>query len=446
MLSVYMTGVPVAHVDERPFRTIHHVECPVLQLQSKRCSSCADYRTNLIAIAKKEAATEHKRMSINTNHRYMSKPKMIKEITCLRAVLKEHKQRISQLEKMIECDHRSTALDETIHKDMLTIMQENHQHIINSYPEDSFQHIFWMNQYQAAQQKTRSRFRWNPAMIRWCIYLHHKSSKAYDLLRKSNCIYLPSQRTLREYTHAINASSGFSNELDAQLMNDAKLSTLQDHQKYVGLLGDEMYIKEGLVYDNSTGDLIGYCDLGDINNHLLHLEQEYIHVGSDDKINNTLASTMMVLMVRGLFINFTFPYASFPTSNLTGELMVPMFYEAIMRLERCGFKVTCITMDGNSVNRKFIKLVSTNPGPIKYKFKNPLSHDNREIYFFSDPPHLLKTARNCLANPKRNMEVLPNKEITITYNYYIFFFSLRESASAGNTYCNCMKWQPKQQV
>ena len=75
----------------------------------------------------------------------------------------------------------------------------------------------------------------------------------------------------REYTHSINASSGFSNELDEQLLNDAKMPTLEDYQKYVGLLGDEMYIREGLVYDKN---LIGYCDLGDINNHLLRLEHK----------------------------------------------------------------------------------------------------------------------------------------------------------------------------
>jgi hypothetical protein len=89
---------------------------------------------------------------------------------------------------------------------------------------------------------------------------------------------------------------------------------------------------------------------------------------------------MMVLMVRGLFTSFTFPYASLPTSKLTGDQLIPIFYEAIRRVERCGFKVSCITLDGNSVNRKLIK---------------PLSFGKREIYMFSDPPHLIKTARNC---------------------------------------------------
>ena len=50
-------------------------------------------------------------------------------------------------------------------------------------------------------------------------------------------------------------------------------------------------------------------------------------------LQGTLAKTVAVLMVRGLFHNFEFPYTSFPTSSLTGEQMVPIFLEAIMRIE-----------------------------------------------------------------------------------------------------------------
>lgn len=133
-----------------------------------------------------------------------------------------------------------------------------------------------------------------------------------------------------------------------------------------------MHIKEGLVFSKSTGELVGYVDVGDINNHLMRLEKEYTDKNGE-VVQNTLAKTMMVLMIRGLFLNFTFPYASFASSNLTGEQLIPIFYEAIMRVEKCGLKVLSITLDGNSVNRKFIKLVSNKDSPIEHKFKNPLS-------------------------------------------------------------------------
>lgn len=130
-----------------------------------------------------------------------------------------------------------------------------------------------MSQCKAAtKDDSPTGMRWNPAMIRWCVYLQKKSSTAYELIRKSKCLYLPSQRTLCEYIHHNKPDIGFSNELDEQLIRDSKLESLEDHQKYVSMIADEMYIKQGLVYNKTTGDLVGYCRIGEINDHqLIHV-------------------------------------------------------------------------------------------------------------------------------------------------------------------------------
>ena len=89
----------------------------------------------------------------------------------------------------------------------------------------------------------------------------------------SSHILLPSQQTLLDYTHHIKATNGFSSEVDVQLCQAANLKSCKLIDQYVILLLDEMYIKEGLVYDKHTGELIGFTYLGDINSHLLSLEQ-----------------------------------------------------------------------------------------------------------------------------------------------------------------------------
>lgn len=333
----------------------------------------------------------------------MTKPDLINKIDLLQSRIRDREGYIKCLEQKFESDYRRRSLDDATHRDFLQIMQENHNEMVASYPKDSFQYIFWTSQYQAAMQSSTKHYRWHPAMIKLCILIRHKSSKAYELLRKSKCIVLPSQRTLRDYTHAFKSSVGFSSALDKQLINSSQLSSLQPHQKHVTLIGDEMYIKEGLVF-KQNGELIGYSDLGDINNHLLQLENEYKNPST--AYQQQFATTVMVIMIRCLFTSFIFPYASFPASTLTGEQLVPLFYEAMMCVKCCGFKVTCITLDGNSVNRKFFNIIGTmKTNNIGHKFKNPLSNNTREVFLFSDPPHLLKTARNCLANPKRNMQV-----------------------------------------
>ena len=42
--------------------------------------------------------------------------------------------------------------------------------------------------------------------------------------------------------------------------------TLQDWQKYAAVVCDEVKIKQGLVYDKNECALIGFTDLGSVNN------------------------------------------------------------------------------------------------------------------------------------------------------------------------------------
>ena len=56
---------------------------------------------------------------------------------------------------------------------------------------------------------------------------------------------------------------------------------------------DEIHIKNELVYDKHSGVLIGFENLGDINNHLLQYEAAI----SGDSSPRQLAKSMLVLMV-----------------------------------------------------------------------------------------------------------------------------------------------------
>lgn len=70
--------------------------------------------------------------------------------------------------------------------------------------------------------------RWHPLMIRWCLYLCHQSSKAYETLRQSGCLHLPSQCTLRDYSHCVKAGAGFSTEVDCHLMKAVNMESCPD--------------------------------------------------------------------------------------------------------------------------------------------------------------------------------------------------------------------------
>ena len=98
---------------------------------------------------------------------------------------------------------------------------------------------------------------------------------------------------------------------------------------------------------------------------------------------------MVVIMVRGLFTNLQFPYSQFSCASVTGDLLFDPFWEAVSRLECCGLKVLALTCDGASVNRRLFKLHQTG-NQFVHKVVNSFATE-RHLYFFSDPPHLLKT-------------------------------------------------------
>ena len=68
---------------------------------------------------------------------------------------------------------------------------------------------------------------------------------------------------------------------------------------------DEVHIKDDLVYDKHEGTLIGFVNLGETNNNLLDFEASL----SGESLQSSLATSMLVLMVRGLLCKLNFPYA-----------------------------------------------------------------------------------------------------------------------------------------
>ena len=99
----------------------------------------------------------------------------------------------------------------------------------------------------------------------------YHSSSAYHVIRSSTGVLtLPSERTLRDYTNYTKERHGFQKYINIELVKEANVKEEKD--QYVVLLSDEMKIKEDLVFDKNSCELIGFVNLGDINNTLDTIE------------------------------------------------------------------------------------------------------------------------------------------------------------------------------
>lgn len=89
-------------------------------------------------------------------------------------------------------------------------------------------------------------------------YQHIKmlSSSAYHALRTSGFVKLPSERTLRDYTHHFENKPGFLKEVDQQLIDEANLSSLPESKKFVAILIEKS--RRDLYITSSLEKLLGW--------------------------------------------------------------------------------------------------------------------------------------------------------------------------------------------
>ena len=280
-----------------------------------------------------------------------------------------------RLDRAIQKD--GVRLDECTSNGLTSILNKHNQYLSS----ETFSSIFWQQQLKAASIKDKCGMRWHPATIRWCLYLHHKSSGCYATLQNSDVINLPSDRILRDYRHSSSSKAGFSKETDLKLLEAITQQKPKHLAKYVGLTLDEMHVKEGLFFDKHTGTLVGYSDLGEVNNTLSDYEKQ---LSSSHSTQRPMAKLMLVFMMRGLFTSLKFPYVQFPAASTKGGDIFPLVQQAIKHLTRMGLCVMTITCDGTSDNRRMFSMFN-DKSTLSYKTSNVYSEDSSQIFFISDP-------------------------------------------------------------
>ena len=393
--------------------TLYHTSCDVIvEPGRKRCSPCTKHRKALASMAtraSRPSCRDHTHPSSHTTYAVLHTPEKNERLRRLHSEARKAKHQVKRLQHKLADSLRdnATEVDEVLDRDLREIISDNDANIKAMYPEGSFRRLFWEQQLKATMLHNTRSMKWHPLFIKWCLYLRHLSGKSYEMLRESGCIYLPSQRTLRDYTHFIPSHIGFSAEVDQQLLSSIDLS--MERNRYVSLVMDEMHI-------SGVTQVIGFVNLGETNNHLLQFESAL----SGNSTDPPLATSMLVFMVRGLFCRLNFPYAQFACHTLTGELLADPLWEAVSRLERQGIRVLALTCDGASTNRRLWKMHGAEEGQaFVYKVPNVFATEApRPLFFISDPPHLIKTARNCWWNPKRSLWVSNFPSSFTIINFY----------------------------
>lgn len=263
---------------------------------TRRCAKCVKYRNTLRSSYTnyQKGKDEATAVSSHTNFRFVSTPQRSARGKKRRVQVGNQKRRIKVLEEKVKrlIKGNGVAVDDELHDGLLHIMNSAES---NESPESSLQKIFWTQQLKAASVADKRLIRWHPLIIKWCLSLKLKSSSAYRAMKDTGFIRLPSERTLRDYTHVFKAKPGIQEEVSDQIAKEVNIDELEPWQTNVCIIFDEVKIKEGLVYDKHTGYILGFVELGDVNKCIDELETTM------DK-RDEIATHMLVFMIRGIFI------------------------------------------------------------------------------------------------------------------------------------------------
>ena len=322
------TNVDIEMEDGSVFNaTIRSSQCTMLvKTGSIRCKECQKQRGYLRVLKSRQAKGKQctsKRTAVDShvNYRFLSSTEKDEKIRNLHKQPNATKRTLKCVQsKLAEAiRNEGHVVDGEINEFLKGMLIEG-ENLKDDLPEGTFRRLFWEQQLRAIRCTDARQIRWHPLMIKWCLNIKLRSSSAYTAMRNPGFIKLPSERTLRDYTHWTKISSGFQPSSFERLLFEANYKELEDWQKFIILLHDEVKIQSDIVYSKHTGELIGFVNVGDINNALVEKQckEEIVNTTPD------IASCMLVFMVRGAGTRLEYPLAHFPCNGSTADLLYPL--------------------------------------------------------------------------------------------------------------------------
>ncbi len=174
----------VAYRDEvtLPHPTVRHIKCELL-VQSgnltKRCKSCSEHRHSLRSMLsqKKPGTSSRTDTTSHVNYRYLTDQEKTVRLHHLHEQVRAASRKVEKLTKRLGeiSDIQGSTLDQESHLGMKNIMRENAKGIADKHPSGTFARVFWEQQMKASSLCDARQMRWHPAMIKWCLYLRHRS-------------------------------------------------------------------------------------------------------------------------------------------------------------------------------------------------------------------------------------------------------------------------------
>jgi hypothetical protein len=229
--------------------------------------------------------------------------------------------------------------------------------------------------------------RYSDEVKKFAMTLHFYSPRGYEFVR--TILSLPAASSIANWTSTVDCDPGFFLDVFQHLKVKAETDT-----KYrdCALIFDGMHIKSGVVYNKTNGNYEGFVNYG-----------SDIVPGNQDKV----ATEAYVFMLVGLQGHWKCPIGYVLCSGISSVNLHALVSKCLRLCAQHGLLLHSVTCDGSGTNFDCMKSFGCQFGPeisnVKSEFSVP--DFEHQLYFLPDACHMLKLARNALADLKELKDI-----------------------------------------
>lgn len=399
----FWSKTPGSHIEEgfeeyRFDRTLRSNDCLYL-VSRKRCTKCNGLFRKLKQKSVKRAAVKDGTPNKYKPDRYLTTPESKSRKERGKKNVRNLKNESEKLRKLLhKVERDGVDLDLDLNQQLKAVLDQTKL--------TPFQKLFIESQVRCGSVKKKCGMKWHPAVLRFALNLKLHSPTAMAVARRY--IDFPHDRTLFDYSHRYEAKEGVSLHI---IENVVKSIDHTDPHKFNHILSfDEVHISQNLVFNKHTGVMVGYCNLNEAEKEIAAMESALNDETRPLEYTPPMAKHMLSFMVRGVYSSLKEVVASFCVKTLSKEFLFERHWQVVEVLEISGLKIRASVCDGAPTNRAFFQMnppyTKTKSGVV-FDTINMYGDDEpspRILYFVSDPPHLLKTIRNCLQSSYRKLQ------------------------------------------
>ena len=327
----------------------------------------------------------HKRPLVATpiNSDNTSPPEKIRKTTSIEEerdmLQKKLGQKIRNLQQQLcRTKQRAQTMGEVIKilKDKLLISSKEAESLQSTFEGTHLEFLYNFKENLKCQPSGR---RYSDEIKEFALTLHFYSPKAYKYVR--SIVPLPNPSLVKKWSASFKCAPGFIEDAFTSLSNEIAAS---NNSRDCCLVIDAMSIRKQTLWNPEEDKYSGFTDLGDT---------------IPNRQSEKLASEALVFLLVGTRSHWKCPIGYFLVDKINAKDQATLVTQSLEKAAKAGLKVWSVTADGTAVNLHTFEILGCNFKGTYDEMQSSFIHPTtgEDVFAILDPCHMLKLARNALA-------------------------------------------------